>query len=185
MSTQALDARMQRVLQQIVLTAGDVSSGLKIQSGRTAPGSRLLTASERPPAEQLAREYAYCHNDAERLEAIEGAEAVLRHYTHSSGHTPDSETPDGRLRIGRDTRPIEIVAHAYGYSVKHVYKLRKEAAAEDERIAEGRERIRYDGTATMRLMIAASPGSSHTVAEHFDVSHTSVARWRRNIATEG
>ena len=93
---------------------------------------------------------------------------------------------EARLAVGREAAATSVkrVAEHYGYTTAHVYTLRADAARADKRAAEGRERRRYDGTLSMRCMIAATPGSARGVGDEFGVSHSSVLRWRLEHSTE-
>ena len=57
------------------------------------------------------------------------AEALdeLRSIRYSRKPTVDRETLEGRLTIGRDPRPAHVVAYVYGFSVRHVHRLRADA----------------------------------------------------------
>lgn len=95
----------------------------------------------------------------------------------------DLQTFEGRLEVGRDTRPTSVVAFQYGYSESHVRMLRRMAAANDAMETLGVERLRYDGSLEARCRIAAEPGDTATVAALWGVSPRTVVRCRLETRT--
>lgn len=120
---------------ELVSDVSAASLGQHVHQGKA--GSKLLADDEhrvaRSPAEKFKARYQGCRTDNHRREAIRDAAAELRAIRYSRKPDVDCQTLEGRLTVGRDTRPAHVVAHSYSYSIKHVYNLRKLAIAHDQR----------------------------------------------------
>jgi hypothetical protein len=77
--------------------------------------------------------YARATSDAYRRKIVGDALNELRsiRYAKKGGHR---DTREGRLLVGRDPRPIGTVAYVFGYTKRHVYRLRAEAKEHDARV---------------------------------------------------
>lgn len=127
----ARDRLMHAVLVQLELA----SSASAAQLERTAhgkPGSIEPKWGE-APARRFRWQYRHADDDADRDEIIAKALAELRRIRYAQRPKVDMETREGRLQIGRDPRPASVVAYVYGYSIRHVRRLRALARAEDRR----------------------------------------------------
>lgn len=80
------------------------------------------------PAPRLRRKYDRATDDEARRTVIaEGLEELRQaRYSKRTG-AADMGTLEGRLRVGRDPRPAGLLAYIYGYSVRHIHRLRQEA----------------------------------------------------------
>lgn len=85
------------------------------------------------PHVHFRRRYESCTTDAGRREVLEEALEEIRRIRYARRPKIDAGTLEGRLTIGRDTRPARIVATVYGYSIQHVYRLRQQAREHDRR----------------------------------------------------
>lgn len=124
-------ARRVRLALELVSDTSAASLGQHVKSGR--PEDKTLHLVEQPPHIWFWRRYTHSHTEqTKRLVITEGLNELraLRYAKHPS---VDCQTLDGRLTVGRDTRPAHIVAHAYGYTTRHVHRLRAEARKHDER----------------------------------------------------
>lgn len=128
--TTTLDFVMQQVLWRIACAstvaaaAGEPTKSGKPESKAPPPAST--------PVFGLAYAYRQARTDADRRTAVEKAIQELCSLRYSRKAAVDCQTKEGRLAVGRDRRPTRIVAYAYGYSERHVKRLRAEARSYDE-----------------------------------------------------
>lgn len=116
---------------ELVSDVGAASLGQHVSSGK--PGHKILALVGEPPHLQFRRRWDGCRTDRSRREVITDGLTELRELRYARKPNIDCQTLDGRLAVGRDTRPARIVAHAFGYSLGHVYRLREEARKYDQR----------------------------------------------------
>lgn len=116
---------------ELVSDVAAASLGQHVSAGK--PGHKILTMPTEPPHLRFRRRYDGCHTDTSRRAVIQDGLAELRELRYSRKPSVDCQTLEGRLTVGRDTRPAHVVAHQYGYSLGHVYRLRTEAQKYDQR----------------------------------------------------
>lgn len=132
-----LDHLMRSVLARIELSS--VVSAAAIQSADlevTIVNGNLVASSAPPYVDAthlfFARRYANCRTDDHRRAVIADAMAELRSIRYSRQPNVDRQTVEGRLKIGRDPRPVGTLAYVYGYSERHIHRLRAEARKHDK-----------------------------------------------------
>lgn len=117
-----LDAAMRKVRTELELVSTvPAASGEYTTRGKA--GSRLLLGVDAPHLE-FVRAYGRARSDSERAEVIAAGEEEYRSLRFSRRPVVDCQTLEGRLLVGRDPRPVGDVAFVYGYSVRHVHRLR-------------------------------------------------------------
>lgn len=139
-----LDALAQAILLELALCS-DVASSGKWMREDAAPGAPsdpdrpppgvVLTVKGSPPslaAHYLSR-YVGCRNDEQRRAVLWDAISELRKIRYAAMPKVDLGTLEGRLALGRDTRPIGILVDRTGYSRQHIWRLRVAAAEFDRR----------------------------------------------------
>lgn len=129
-----LDLQAQRVYTTLEMMSQVKAANLGQHVHQGKPGSTELALDERPPHDTFRRRYDNCRTDSQRQTAVEEAHVQIKDARYSRHPTVDCQTLEGRLIVGRDTRPAEVVAHAYGYSVRHIHNLRAQARQHDARI---------------------------------------------------
>lgn len=136
----SLDALMSAVLAQLELASHIAAANS--DSGKVSHGKNGGTQPPPVSASHLhyRERFDQCRSDASRRAVIAEALKELRsiRYAKRGGHR---DTVEGRLTIGRDQRPVRIVAEVFGYSVAHIYKLRAEAKRVDAKSVRQRTRI--------------------------------------------
>ena len=126
-----------------VLVRIELASGVKAvrysagEMGTTITIGKSGEGNEPPPSDaphlSFQRRYAGCTDDVQRRAVIRDALEELRSLRYSRKPMVDRDTVEGRLMIGRDPRPVRVVSYVYGYSERHVHRLRAEARRLDER----------------------------------------------------
>ena len=124
-----LDLIMEAVLRELALTSV-ISAASTRDGARGKPDSVLFNGVYAPHLRHL-RHYNRCRTDAQRRECIAEALQELREIRYSRKPKVDCSTLEGRMEVGRDPRPASLVAYVYGYTVRHVRRLRAEAKARD------------------------------------------------------
>jgi hypothetical protein len=135
-----LHTEAQALYNQLSLLS-DVSAaslGQHVHQGK--PGAKILSLSGEPPHLEFARRYNGCHTDRSRQAVVDEWTEALKAIRYSKRPSLDLQTLDGRLTVGRDTRPAPTVKHAYSISLATVYRWRKEAEKYDQRAAGLRRR---------------------------------------------
>lgn len=94
---------------------------------------RAPTGDGDPPHEFFRRRYAGCRTDTQRRRVVEDALAELRAIRYALRPKVNRDTLEGRLEIGRDPRPAGVVAYVYGFSERHIHRLRAQARSHDAR----------------------------------------------------
>jgi hypothetical protein len=133
------DALFARVVAQLEVTSNAASalgftrpSAVEQLANRPDP-RRAPTGDADPPHEFFKRRYAGCRTDKQRRSVIEDALAELRAIHYARRPKVDRNTLEGRLEIGRDPRPAGVVAYVYGFSERHIHRLRAQARSHDSR----------------------------------------------------
>lgn len=132
-----LDKIMRSVLARIELVSVVPAAQVKAAALEVTIVNGNPVASSPPPYVDathlfLARRYAGCRTDDHKRAVIRDALAELRALRYSRHVDVDRETQDGRLQIGRDPRPVGTLAYVYGYSERHIHRLRAEARKHDK-----------------------------------------------------
>ena len=127
-----LDVLFANVLVQIELASGVGASRSAAGDLQTTITTGKTDSGNAPPPSDAphlhyARRYAGCRTDDHRRAVISDALEELKSLRYSRKPAVDRETLEGRLMIGRDPRPARVVAYVYGFSERHVYRLRAEA----------------------------------------------------------
>jgi hypothetical protein len=123
----ALDHLMNEVL--IKLEVASSVQGTNFESEPTSHGK----PEDREPRWEFAphvhfrARYRSASTDEQRREVIGGALEELRELRYSKQPKIDTQTKEGRLKIGTDPRPVSVLAYVYGYSERHIHRLRAEA----------------------------------------------------------
>lgn len=128
-----LDKLMRAVLLEISIVSVTPAAGQE-RTSAGKPGSKLLIGVDAPHL-HLARQYRRATTLKDKRDLITAALECLRELRYSRRPPVDCQTRDGRLTVGRDPRPARIVAYVYGYSLRHIYRLRAEAKEHDRREA--------------------------------------------------
>lgn len=125
--TSHLDFLMRAILAELELLSTVAASGNEAKGKGGKPETRPPTGGDSPVL-SLRRKYDQAKDDDERRAVIESALELLREGRYSKRvGSADMGTREGRLRVGRDPRPAGLLAYIYGYSVRHIHRLRKEA----------------------------------------------------------
>jgi hypothetical protein len=116
---------------ELVSDVAAASLGQHVSSGK--PGHKMLALVGEPPHLHFRRRYDGCHTDESRRAVITDGLNEIKTIRYARKPSVDCQTLEGRLTVGRDTRPAAVVAHAFGYSLAHIYRLREEARRYDQR----------------------------------------------------
>lgn len=141
------DGLMHVILVQLELASTEPASRMNPDP---VHGSVAAVGAPQPidaPHLRLRARYERATDDAERRDAIIAALAELRNLRYSRRPNVDLDTRDGRLAVGRDPRPVSVLTHVYGYSERHIYRLRKEARDHDAKVARSQS-VRPSSTLT-------------------------------------
>ena len=118
-------------LANAVFTQLELASSVKAQSLEPMIRHGKSEGGSVPKVSASFRRYRWAYRRAktheERRRLVREAEDELREIRYSRRPDIDTGTREGRLLIGRDQRPVRIVAKVYGYSERHVHRLRAEA----------------------------------------------------------
>lgn len=128
-----LDKLMAAVLVRLELashTAAQTLDSAKVSHGK--PGGNEPPRVSAPHL-HYERRWNNCRDVERRKALIVEALNELRSIRYSRKPTVDRETREGKLIIGRDPRPANTVAYVYGFSVRHVHRLRAYAREVDSR----------------------------------------------------
>lgn len=119
---------MRAVLAELELLSTVASTDHEANGKGGKPEARPPTWGDSPPL-RLRRKYDHAKDDPSRRVVITEALEELREgrYSKRSSSEADLGTLEGRLRVGRDARPASVLAYVYGYSVRHIHRLRAEA----------------------------------------------------------
>lgn len=130
---------LDRVADRVILTLelmSDVSAaslGQHVAQGKAS--DRILSLVGEPAHLRLRRRYQGCRTDEQRELVIRDGLTEIKAARYARRATVDCQTLEGRLMVGRDTRPAHIVAYNFGYTVRHIHRMRDEARRYDERVA--------------------------------------------------
>lgn len=126
MTTSSLDniARSTITALELASTVSAPTAGPRVHVGK--PEARLPGHIVAPHLHYSTR-YDGCRTDEQRRSVISDALTELREIRYSRRPTVDCQTLEGRLTVGRDPRPVSLLAYIYGYSERHIHRLRAEA----------------------------------------------------------
>ena len=116
---------------ELVSDVGAASLGQHVSSGK--PGHKILALVGEPPHLQFRRRWDGCRTDRSRREVITDGLADLRQLRYARRPSLDLGTQEGRLTVGRDSRPAARLAYVYGVTERTIYNWRAEARRYDER----------------------------------------------------
>lgn len=121
-----LDSLMAAILVRLELAshvAAATTDGDKVSHGKNQ-GNEPPRVS--PAHLHYARCYSHCYTDEAKRKVIGEALTELRSLRYSR-RPSEQDTRERRIMIGMDPRGATTVAHVWGCSRQHVYRLRAEA----------------------------------------------------------
>jgi hypothetical protein len=119
---------------QLISHVSAASLGQHVHQGK--PGSKELSFGRDQPASILfLRRYLGCRTDTSRIAVLAEAVAEITATRYSRRPSIDCQTRDGRLQVGREAaiEGVKKTAYRYGFTERHTYRLRSEAAEHDAR----------------------------------------------------
>lgn len=127
----ARDRLMNHILAELELASTAKAATLEARTSQGKPSGNEPKSGGAPHRYYRWLYFTNAKTDEDRRKALEAALQELRHIRFSRRPKVDMETAEGRLQIGRDPRPASVVAHVYGYSIRHVRRLRALARSRD------------------------------------------------------
>lgn len=140
-----LDGKARRLLAEASLLSEVQAAGLNERTSHGKAGSKVLAshgASTFAQVRWTLRHWDRLDKDdnplpTSKTERVDEAERILKLAKQRKRARVDCQTAEGRLLVGKEARDltedgkqgkdaVALVAWRYGYSVKHVYKLRTE-----------------------------------------------------------
>lgn len=131
LDTHALTFLAQGIYNELskVSSIAAASLGQHVNAGK--PGHKILHAVEEAPHDWFRRRFIGCRTDDSRRAVIRDGQAELKALRYSRRPSIDLGTQEGRLEVGRDTRPPKVKAVVYDVPLSTVYHWEKQAEKKD------------------------------------------------------